>query len=196
MQKGIESLASHLSRPPPLDPSSHHAVVTPKPEPISREFTHSLKHLIKIEETFWQSRRCPQSQGWRRCCYDPSYAPSLVARIVTAAKAIVDAAVKANTADAAAKANCSCNFKRHIIDNFKAAKKTCKAHVVELQRQSDEVDLQFSLIVVHRSVWYLHAVSSFHFSVSFSEFWISIISWIYEHVCLTSFIEITSSLSA
>ena len=69
-----------------------------------------------------------------------------------AAKAIVDAAVKANTADAAAKANCSCNFKRHIIDNFKAAKKTCKAHVVELQRQSDEVDLQFSLIVVHRSV--------------------------------------------
>jgi len=60
-----------------------------------------------------------------------------------AAKIIVDAAVKVN---------CSRNFKRHIIDNFKAAKKTCKTHVVELQRQSDEVDLQFSLIVVHRSV--------------------------------------------
>jgi len=69
-----------------------------------------------------------------------------------AAKAIVDAAAKANTAGAAAKANCSRNFKRHIIDNFKAAKKTCETHVVELQRQSHEVDLQFSLIVVHRSV--------------------------------------------
>jgi len=69
-----------------------------------------------------------------------------------AAKAIVDAAAKANTAGAAAKANCPRNFKRHIIDNFKAAKKAREAHVVELQRQSDEVDLQFSLTVVHRSV--------------------------------------------
>ncbi len=69
-----------------------------------------------------------------------------------AAKVIVDAAAKANTADAAAKANCPRNFKRHIIDNFKAAKKTRKAHVVELQRQSDEVDLQFSLIAAHHSV--------------------------------------------
>jgi len=69
-----------------------------------------------------------------------------------AAKIIVDAAVKANTADAAAKANCPRNFKKHIIDNFKAAKKTHETHVVELQRQSDEVDLQFSLIIVHHSV--------------------------------------------
>ncbi len=62
------------------------------------------------------------------------------------------AAAKANTAGAAAKANCPRNFKGHIIDNFKAAKKTREAHAVELQRQSDEVDLQFSLTVVHHSV--------------------------------------------
>jgi len=61
--------ANILVAPPFPDPRSHHAVVTPKSEPTSREFTHPLKHLIKIEETFWQSqsRRCSQSQGWRRC---------------------------------------------------------------------------------------------------------------------------------
>ncbi len=57
-----------------------------------------------------------------------------------AAKIIVDAAAKANTADAAVKANCPRNFKRHIIDNFKAAKKTCETHVVELQRQTNAAD--------------------------------------------------------
>jgi len=62
-----------------------------------------------------------------------------------------DVAVKI-IVDAAVKVNCSRNFKRHIIDNFKAVKKACETHVVELQRQSDEVDLQFSLIVVHYSV--------------------------------------------
>jgi len=50
-----------------------------------------------------------------------------------AAKIIVDAAVKANTADAAAKVNCFRNFKRHIINNFKAAKKIRETHVIELQ---------------------------------------------------------------
>jgi hypothetical protein len=57
-----------------------------------------------------------------------------------AARIIVDAAVKANTVSAAAKVNCSCNFKRHIIDNFKAVKKTRKTHVVELRRQTDAAD--------------------------------------------------------
>jgi len=57
-----------------------------------------------------------------------------------AARIIVDAAVKANTADAAVKVNCLRNFKRHIIDNFKAAKKARKAHVVELQRQTNAAD--------------------------------------------------------
>jgi len=51
-----------------------------------------------------------------------------------AARIIVEAAVKANTADAAVKVNCFCNFKKHIINNFKAAKKACKTHVAELQR--------------------------------------------------------------
>ena len=40
-----------------------------------------------------------------------------------AARIIVEAAVKANTAGAAVKANCLRNFKGHIINNFKAAKK-------------------------------------------------------------------------
>ncbi len=57
-----------------------------------------------------------------------------------AARIIVEAAAKANTADAAVKANCSRNFKRHIIDNFKAAKKVREAHAVELQRQADAAD--------------------------------------------------------
>jgi len=53
-----------------------------------------------------------------------------------AARTIVDAAVKANTAGAAAKANCPRNLKEYIVDNFKAAKK----------------ERQFSLIAAHRSV--------------------------------------------
>ncbi len=40
-----------------------------------------------------------------------------------AARIIVKAAVKANTADAAVRVNCLRNFKEHIIGNFKAAKK-------------------------------------------------------------------------
>ncbi len=47
-----------------------------------------------------------------------------------AAKIIVDAVVNVN---------CSRNFKRHIIDNFKAAKKTCEAHVIDLQRQTNAI---------------------------------------------------------
>jgi len=58
------------------------------------------------------------------------------AKADAAARTIVDAAVKANTAGAAAKANCPRNFKEYIIDNFKAAKK----------------ERQFSLIAAHRSV--------------------------------------------
>jgi len=57
-----------------------------------------------------------------------------------AARIIVDAAVKANTADAAVKVNCLRNFKRHIIDNFKAAKKARETHVIELQRQTNAAD--------------------------------------------------------
>jgi len=57
-----------------------------------------------------------------------------------AARIIVETAVKANTADAAVKVNCSRNFKRHIIDNFKAAKKACKTHVAELQRRANAAD--------------------------------------------------------
>jgi len=57
-----------------------------------------------------------------------------------AARIIVKTAVKANTADAAVKVNCLCNFKRQIIDSFKAAKKACKIHVVELQRRMNAAD--------------------------------------------------------
>jgi hypothetical protein len=62
------------------------------------------------------------------------------AKADAAAKAIVDAAAKANTAGAAAKANCPRNFKRHIIDNSKAAKKAREAHDVELQRRANAAD--------------------------------------------------------
>ena len=77
--------------------------------------------------------------------------PSGKVKADAARKAKADAAAKA-IVDAAVKVNCPRNFKRHIIDNFKAAKKARETHAVELQRQSDEVDLQFSLTVVHRSV--------------------------------------------
>ncbi len=67
------------------------------------------------------------------------------AKADAAAKIIVNAAikantVKANTADAAVKANCLRNFKRHIINNFKAAKKAREAHVVKLQRRADAAE--------------------------------------------------------
>ncbi len=62
------------------------------------------------------------------------------AKADAAARIIVETAAKANTADAAAKANCPRNFKKHIIDNFKAAKKAREAHVVELQRQTNAAD--------------------------------------------------------
>jgi len=186
VQKGIESLASHLSRPPPpklllnsdildiLATTVYHQALkacfvneinqTGKYEAIQK--FHSANILVappSIPQAIMLSSRRSQNLSLENSLILSSISSRLkkpsgkadAARKVkadVAAKAIVDAAVKANTADAAAKANCSCNFKRHIIDNFKAAKKTCKAHVVELQRQSDEVDLQFSLIVVHRSV--------------------------------------------
>jgi len=56
------------------------------------------------------------------------------------ARIIVKTAVKANTVDAAVKVNCSCNFKKHIIDNFKAAKKAHETHVAELQRRANAAD--------------------------------------------------------
>ncbi len=67
------------------------------------------------------------------------------AKADAAARTIIDAAikantVKANTAGAAAKANCLRNFKGHIIDNFKAAKKAREAHAVELQRRADAAE--------------------------------------------------------
>jgi len=57
-----------------------------------------------------------------------------------AARIIVEAAVKANTAGVAVKVNCSRNFKKHIIDNFKAAKKARETHVAELQRRANAAD--------------------------------------------------------
>jgi len=57
-----------------------------------------------------------------------------------AARTIVEAAAKANTAGVAVKANCPRNFKRQIIDSFKAAKKACEAHVAELQRRANAAD--------------------------------------------------------
>ncbi len=58
---------------------------------------------------------------------------------------------------------------------------------------AEKKERQFSLIAAHRSVWCRHAVLSFHFSVSFSGFWIS---WTYEHVYPTPPIETIPSLSA
>ncbi len=57
-----------------------------------------------------------------------------------AARIIVETAIKANTAGAAVKANCPRNFKGHIINNFKAAKKAREAHAVKLQRRADSAD--------------------------------------------------------
>ncbi len=64
------------------------------------------------------------------------------AKADAAARIIVDAAIKANitkanTADAAVKVNYFRNFKKHIINNFKAAKKAREAHVVKLQRRAN-----------------------------------------------------------
>ena len=69
------------------------------------------------------------------------------AKADAAARIIVDAAIKANTvkantakantAGAAVKANYLRNFKGHIINNFKAAKKAREAHVVKLQRRAN-----------------------------------------------------------
>ncbi len=57
-----------------------------------------------------------------------------------AARIIVKAATKANTAGAAVKANYLRNFKEHIINNFKAAKKAREAHAVKLQRRANAAD--------------------------------------------------------
>ena len=62
------------------------------------------------------------------------------AKADVAARIIVEAAVKANTADAAVKVNCLRNFKEQIIDSFKAAKKAHETHVVELQRRANAAD--------------------------------------------------------
>ncbi len=63
------------------------------------------------------------------------------AKADAAARTIVEAATaKANTAGAAAKANCPRNSKGHIIGNSKAAKKAREAHAVELQRRADAAD--------------------------------------------------------
>ncbi len=63
------------------------------------------------------------------------------AKADAAARTIVEAATtKANTAGAAAKANCPRNSKGHTIGNSKAAKKAREAHAVELQRRADAAD--------------------------------------------------------
>ncbi len=59
-------------------------------------------------------------------------------------KIIINATIKANTvkvntADAAVKVNYSRNFKKHIINNFKAAKKARETYVVKLQRRANAV---------------------------------------------------------
>ncbi len=52
----------------------------------------------------------------------------------------VAARIIINIADAAVKVNYLRNFKKHIINNFKAAKKAREAHVVKLQRRTNIAD--------------------------------------------------------
>ncbi len=117
--------------------------------------------LIKIEEIFWQI----QTDAAVKVKADAARK----VKTDVAAKIIVDAAVKANVADAAVNVNCSRNFKKHIIDNFKAAK-TREIHVIDLQRQTNAAASLFSSVVVHHFVWFLYADLVFHFSVFSSEF--------------------------
>ncbi len=67
------------------------------------------------------------------------------AKADVAARIIINAAikantVKANTADVTVKVNYLRNFKKHIINNFKAAKKTRETHAVKLQRRAKAVE--------------------------------------------------------
>ncbi len=96
----------------------------PKSEPTSKESSHPLEN----------SSRSKKSSG--------KVKTNAVVKVKAdvAAKIIVDAAIKANTADAAVNVNCPRNFKKYINDNFIAAKKTCKTHVVKLQRQMNAAD--------------------------------------------------------
>ncbi len=62
-----------------------------------------------------------------------------------ATRIIINAAIKANTvkvntADVTVKVNYFRNFKKHIINNFKAAKKAREAHVVKLQRRTNAAE--------------------------------------------------------
>jgi len=88
-----------------------------KSEPISKEFSHSLENSSRSKKS------------------SDKVKTNAVVKVKAdvAAKIIVDAAIKTNTADAAVNVNCPRNFKKYINDNFKAAKKTCKTHVVKLQ---------------------------------------------------------------
>ncbi len=62
-----------------------------------------------------------------------------------ATKIIINAIIKANTikvntVNVTVKANYLRNFKKHIINNFKAAKKTREAYVVKLQRRTNAAE--------------------------------------------------------
>ncbi len=54
-----------------------------------------------------------------------------------ATRIIINAVIKVNIADAVTKVNCFRNFKKHIINNFKAAKKTSETYIVKLQRRTN-----------------------------------------------------------
>ena len=54
-----------------------------------------------------------------------------------AARIIIKTAIKVNTADVTVKVNFLRNFKKHIINNFKTAKKAREVHVVKLQRRTN-----------------------------------------------------------
>ncbi len=60
---------------------------------------------------------------------------NVAARII-----IKTAIIKINTADAAVKVNYFRNFKKHIINNFKAAKKARETHVVKFQRRTNIIN--------------------------------------------------------
>lgn len=55
-------------------------------------------------------------------------------------KIIIKIIIKTNTADVVIKINYFRNFKKHIINNFKAAKKTREIYIVKLQRRTKTAD--------------------------------------------------------
>ena len=54
-----------------------------------------------------------------------------------ATKIIINAAIKVNTVNVTVKVNYFRNFKKYIINNFKATGKTRETHVIKLQRRTN-----------------------------------------------------------